>query len=454
MFAQTAEQGALPTLYAATAPDVQGGDYYGPDGFQELRGQPDEGEGDRRGKGSCCGAQVVGGLGGADGGRVRVAQRGRFVARRRYPRRTHRRCVSSTRARPGLVRRRHRRREHRRLHGRAAVRARRRAGRAGRAAPGSRRLQGRLHAPDPVQRRADDRAARTGAVARAGGRGAEQGGGLDAVRGLAAVSGRRAPRLRNHPPEPRSDPARARGRNAGRRVLPRPDGGSACSAIGGGSTGVEVERPDHKRRALRATLTVAADGRDSTIARLARVPARVRPHNRFVYFAYWRGVRSPKSEARVWMLDPDAAAVFPNEDGLTVIAAVPHKARLPEFRADPEAAYGRMIGALPDGPDLAGAERVSKLIGKLEMPNKMRPAARPGTRVRRRRRARHRPAVRGRLRLGIPERRVARRRDTLGAPRPRRPRRRARSATAAPSGAASVLTTCRSPTTRRDDRCG
>jgi flavin-dependent dehydrogenase len=37
-----------------------------------------------------------------------------------------------------------------------------------------------------------------------------------------------------------------------------------------------------------------------------------------------------------------------------------------------------MVGELPDGPELAGAERVSKLIGKLEMPNKMRPAARPG----------------------------------------------------------------------------
>lgn len=38
--AQSAEQGALPTLYAATAPDVEGGEYYGPDGFQELRGRP------------------------------------------------------------------------------------------------------------------------------------------------------------------------------------------------------------------------------------------------------------------------------------------------------------------------------------------------------------------------------------------------------------------------------
>ncbi len=37
---QKPEMGALPTLYAATAPDVQGGDYYGPRGWQELRGYP------------------------------------------------------------------------------------------------------------------------------------------------------------------------------------------------------------------------------------------------------------------------------------------------------------------------------------------------------------------------------------------------------------------------------
>src|SRR4051812_46492234 len=142
--------------------------------------------------------------------------------------------------------------------------------------------------------------------------------------------------------------------------------------------GVEVETPDHRRRPFTATLVVAADGRDSTVARLARAPARLRPHNRFVYFAYWRGVRTPKSEARVWLLDPDAAAVFPNEDDVTVVAAVPHKVRLPEFRSDPEGAYRRMVDNLPEGPELASAEPVSKLIGKLEMPNKMRGAARGG----------------------------------------------------------------------------
>lgn len=37
---QPADRGALPTLYAATSPDVEPGGYYGPDGFQGVRGYP------------------------------------------------------------------------------------------------------------------------------------------------------------------------------------------------------------------------------------------------------------------------------------------------------------------------------------------------------------------------------------------------------------------------------
>ncbi len=40
LFAQPPALGALPALYAATAPDVAGGDYYGPGGFKELKGHP------------------------------------------------------------------------------------------------------------------------------------------------------------------------------------------------------------------------------------------------------------------------------------------------------------------------------------------------------------------------------------------------------------------------------
>src|SRR4051794_11260979 len=118
--------------------------------------------------------------------------------------------------------------------------------------------------------------------------------------------------------------------------------------------GAETERRDRTRRLLRAPLTVAADGRGSSVGRLARVPARVRPHNRFAHWAYWRGVRTPRDEARVWLLDPDAAAVFPNEDDLTLIAVVPHRRRTGEFREDPESAYMRAIESLPDGPGFDG----------------------------------------------------------------------------------------------------
>ncbi|WP_109508012.1 oxidoreductase [Nocardioides speluncae] len=40
ILAQSAEMGALPSLYAATSPDAVGGGYYGPDGFRQLRGYP------------------------------------------------------------------------------------------------------------------------------------------------------------------------------------------------------------------------------------------------------------------------------------------------------------------------------------------------------------------------------------------------------------------------------
>jgi hypothetical protein len=40
LLAQSAAMGSLPTQYAATAPDVRGGDYIGPDGFLENTGYP------------------------------------------------------------------------------------------------------------------------------------------------------------------------------------------------------------------------------------------------------------------------------------------------------------------------------------------------------------------------------------------------------------------------------
>src|SRR5205085_3336612 len=146
----------------------------------------------------------------------------------------------------------------------------------------------------------------------------------------------------------------------------------------GTPTGVKTRDRNGISQPIEARLVVAADGRGSDVARLARVPGRVRRHNRFFYFAYWRGLKPATDDIHLWLTDPEGVARFPNEDDQHLLVASVHKARLPEYRADLEGAYARQIGGLVDPPDLGGAERTSKLLGKIEMPNVMRPAARPG----------------------------------------------------------------------------
>jgi flavin-dependent dehydrogenase len=109
-------------------------------------------------------------------------------------------------------------------------------------------------------------------------------------------------------------------------------GYAATELLTGSSPGVVVEDRHHGRRALRGRLVVAADGRDTPLARMAGVPGRVRPHNRFCYWAYCRGVEPADERSRMWLMEPDCAYTFPNEDGLTLIRAAPHRDRLPAFR--------------------------------------------------------------------------------------------------------------------------
>ncbi|SNR45912.1 NAD(P)-dependent dehydrogenase, short-chain alcohol dehydrogenase family [Haloechinothrix alba] len=40
VLAQSVDRGALPQLHAATAPEVESGQYFGPDGFRQMRGAP------------------------------------------------------------------------------------------------------------------------------------------------------------------------------------------------------------------------------------------------------------------------------------------------------------------------------------------------------------------------------------------------------------------------------
>ena len=144
-------------------------------------------------------------------------------------------------------------------------------------------------------------------------------------------------------------------------------------------SGVVARERDGSEHELRAKLVIAADGRESQVAKLAGEPAKSRPHNRFGYFAHYRDTPlATGSSAQMWMLDPDVAYAFPTDGSLTLLACMPHKDRLGEFKDDPEQAMVRLFERLPDGPPLDPAKRESKVMGKLDMPNLLRRPARPG----------------------------------------------------------------------------
>ena len=74
----------------------------------------------------------------------------------------------------------------------------------------------------------------------------------------------------------------------------------------------------------------------------------------------------------MWFLDPDMAYAFPTDGGLTLLACVPHRDRLAEFKADPEAAMARVFEGLPEGPRLDPDRRQGKVLGKVDVPNERR----------------------------------------------------------------------------------
>ncbi len=144
-------------------------------------------------------------------------------------------------------------------------------------------------------------------------------------------------------------------------------------------SGVGIRDRAGRERNISARLVVAADGRDSKLARLAGVPSGTRPNNRFLYFAHYRDLRlASGNKSQMWLLEPDAAYAFPNDDGVTLLLCMPAREKLPAFKEDLEGSFTRFLADLPEGPDLASAERVSKIMGSTNLVNRSRPAAMDG----------------------------------------------------------------------------
>lgn len=127
---------------------------------------------------------------------------------------------------------------------------------------------------------------------------------------------------------------------------------------------------DGSLRRIGAALVVGADGRTSKVAELASLPGRRWRNDRFVYFAEYRNVALPAwCTTALWLMEPDAAYVFANEDDTTLLVAMPAKDRLPAFSHNREAAVVAMCAKLPDGPDLGAAQRVSDVVGTTDYPS-------------------------------------------------------------------------------------
>jgi menaquinone-9 beta-reductase len=148
----------------------------------------------------------------------------------------------------------------------------------------------------------------------------------------------------------------------------------------GRPSGLHGHTPGGEEVAIDAQVVVGADGRGSAIARLANIPGRVLPHGRFGYMAYYEDLEleGAPGHSQMWLTGRDVLYCFPNDDGVTVAALFLHKDRLPAFKADKEAAFLEAFAALDRAPDLPGATRIGPMIGKLDLPNVRRPAARPG----------------------------------------------------------------------------
>jgi len=143
--------------------------------------------------------------------------------------------------------------------------------------------------------------------------------------------------------------------------------------------GVGVRDREGNEREIRARLVVGADGRDSRVAELADVKEKTLPHNRLAYGGYFEGPK-PRfwPDGAVWLMDPDMAAAFPTDGGQVFYIAMTHKDRAPEFKADPERALVEHVAAVPEPPPIRESRCVAPVIGKVEMPNRIRGPIAPG----------------------------------------------------------------------------
>lgn len=144
--------------------------------------------------------------------------------------------------------------------------------------------------------------------------------------------------------------------------------------------GVTCAHAGHERT-LRARLVVGADGRNSTIAALARARKyNVTPSQRFGYWAFFADADPGPDPPLVYhRWDGRFVIAMPADDGLYLVVLLPELRFLPEFRQDRESAFTAHVQeCAPVAATLSGAHRVGKMFGMLKFECFFREATGPG----------------------------------------------------------------------------
>jgi 2-polyprenyl-6-methoxyphenol hydroxylase-like FAD-dependent oxidoreductase len=134
-------------------------------------------------------------------------------------------------------------------------------------------------------------------------------------------------------------------------------------------------------QSLEARLVVGADGRNSTVARLAGSRKyNLTPNERFFYWSFFADA-DPGAEPTVifhrW--SGSFVVALPADSGLYQVLAIPELGDLPRFRQSREESYLEYVRRCdPVAQALSGARRVGKLFGMLRWEGFFREATGPG----------------------------------------------------------------------------
>ena len=127
-----------------------------------------------------------------------------------------------------------------------------------------------------------------------------------------------------------------------------------------------------------ATLVIGADGKHSLVAEAVNAGTyRERPVAAFASYGYWHGLAGDGGE--FYQRAGRAVAVFPTNDGLTMVYAASPLSEFDQARADLDGFYRRTLDSCGDlGERIRTADRVERLRTTPDQPNRFRVSHGPG----------------------------------------------------------------------------